>query len=474
MSAKNRSKKKTEGEAPSAPTPGEMQGEGKDTIGNVIVTFFTHTYHKSMPEQTYSVPLNVLPEGLSSLVQTVLDVPEQNFDFLYKDEFIGTSLMRFLRHRKISFEELLNIEYTPALQAKEGSLLPHDDWVSSVRAPYLNNADILLTGAYDHCVRLWEGENCLALGTFHQECVKEVALSPLPVTSDITSHLPSASSSSKSYSTARKRSRSSVAGESFMCVSCSKDGSIASWVYQPEASALQLLGSITAHTDGVDSVHVSPDGRFVASASWDNTVKVFEWTELLSGDHPVHTKKSPLITFTDHTRPVTCCRFSEAQGSARLLSGGLDGNISCLDVESATLQYKFMGDHPINGLSVKPTSSSGSDLVMAAFTDNRARLYDSRVHGKEVKTFSGHRQWLYAACWVWNKSEADNEGNLFVTASEDACVRVYDLRSTSAPLLTLDTLHTDGVLDVTYVGNSLVASCGKDNKTKSFSVSKEL
>lgn len=474
MTPRNRSKQKSEEINTSSVTEGHLQDDGNETFGSVMVTFFTNTYHKSMPEQTYSVPLSVLPEGLSNLVQSVLDAPEQKFDFLYKEEFIGTSLMRFLRHRKISFEELLNIEYTPALQAKEGSLLPHDDWVSSVRAPYLNNADILLTGAYDHCVRLWEGENCLALGAFHQECVKEVALSPLPVTNDIISKLPSSSNSIKAYPNARKRNRNSAEGESFMCVSCSKDGTIASWVYQPEVSALQLLGSITAHTDGVDSVHVSPDGRFVASASWDTAVKLFEWSELLSGDHPVHTKKSPLITFTDHTRPVTCCRFSEAQGSARLLSAGLDGNIACLDVETATLQYKCAGDHPINGISIKPTSSGGSDLVMAAFTDNRARLYDSRTNGNAVKTFSGHRQWLYATCWIWNRAEGDNEGNLFATASEDACVRVYDLRSTSVPLLTLDTLHTDGVLDVTYVGNSLVASCGKDNKTKSFSVTKEL
>lgn len=473
MSQKNSSKKRVETSSGSTAIAG-LQDETKDTIGNVMVTFFTNTYNKYMPEQAYSVPLNVLPEGLSSVVQSVLDVPDQKFDFLYKDEFIGVSLMQFLRRRDISFEELLNIEYTPALQAKEGSLLPHDDWVSSVRAPYLNKAEILLTGAYDHCIRLWEGENCLALGTFHQECVKEVALSPLPVTSEIISRLHSSSASSSRDGNRRKRLRSSAAGESFMCVSCSKDGSIASWVFQPEVSALQLLGSITAHTDGVDSIHVSSDGRFVASASWDATVKLFEWNQILDGDHPLHTKKAPLFTFTDHTRPVTCCRFSEAQGSAKLFSAGLDGNIACLDIEMGVLKFKLMGDHPINGITVKPTSSGGSDLVIAACTDNRARLYDTRESGKIIKTFSGHRQWLYAASWIWEKTEGESVGNLFATASEDACVRVFDLRSTAVPLLTLDTLHTDGVLDVTYVGNGHVASCGKDNKVKSFLVNKEL
>lgn len=447
--------------------------------GNVMVSFFTTTFPHHMPEQAYSVPLNVLPEGLCMLVQSILMVKEeQKFDFLYKDEFIGTSLARFLRRRGISFEEMLHIEYTPALQAKEGSLLPHDDWVSSVRAPYLGNADVLLTGAYDHCVRVWEGENCLALGSFHRECVKEVALSPLLPTNEI---LASTSNEDKTEKNERGRKRARVNGsgsqlESFMCVSGSKDGSIASWVFNPAASQLQLLGSITAHADGVDSVHVSPDGKLVASASWDSTVKIFSWDQLLSGDHPTMSKKAPIVAFNDHTRPVLCCRFSEANGSTQLYTTGLDGTIKCLSLESSMeLQYQFVADHPINGLSIKPCGgSSTTDLVLAACTDNRARLFDSRKKDA-AHTFSGHRQWLYAASWVWNKQEGDaTNGSLFATASEDACIRVFDLRSTSAPLLTLDTLHTDGVLDITYVGNSLMASCGKDNKTKSFSVTKEI
>lgn len=432
-------------------------------VGSALVTFYTTTFPKSAPEQAFSVPLNVLPEGLNSLIQSILEIQNQNFDFLYKDEYIGTSLLRFLQRRNISFEEILNIEYTPVLQAKEGSLLPHDDWVASVRSPFYGNGDVLLTGAYDHCVRLWDSEQCVSVGSFHQECVKEVALSPIAPPADLCEAM------TKSGLKGRKRTRPFAGGESFQCVSCSKDGSIASWLFNQATSQLELLGWVKAHTDGVDSVHVSSDGKYVASASWDTTVKVFEWEQLLSMDdaHSAQSQKQPLVSLTDHTRPALCCRFSEANGSQQLFSAGLDGKIKCFDVALSELQYEFAGDHPINGISVKPASGS-SDLVLAAFTDNRARLYDSRQK-ETVRTFGGHRQWLYNVCWLWKKEE-DASGRLFATCSEDACVRVYDLRSTSTPLLCLDALHTDGVLDVTYVGNSLVASCGKDNKTKSFSV----
>lgn len=453
-------------------------GDGPSRTGSAMVTFFTTTYAKAMPEQTYSVPLNVLPEGLSKLVQSILEVDEeQRFDFLYNDEYIGTSLERFLQRRRVSYEELLNIEYTPALQAKEGSLLPHDDWVSSVRAPFRGNADVLLTGAYDHCVRLWDGENCLALGTFHKECVKEVCVHSLTAAPEAAA----AADGTAKASRKRPRNRSGCAAESDIhFASCSKDGSVAAWRYDSAAGSMELLGCVNAHTDGVDSIHISPvlgaeDGqRLVATASWDTTVKVFHWAQLLTGD-TFPSKKAPMVSFTDHTRPVLACRFSEAKGAAQVYSAGLDGAIKCLDVEKTQLQGQMAGDHAVNGIAVKPANNGAADLILAGCTDNRCRLYDSRQRAV-VKTFGGHRQWLYAATWLWDREEGDaphSGGALFATSSEDGTVRVYDLRCTNTALLTLDALHTDGVLDVTYAGQSTIASCGKDNKTKSFSLLKE-
>ncbi|KAF8285144.1 putative NLE (NUC135) domain/WD domain, G-beta repeat [Trypanosoma cruzi] len=427
--------------------------------GRVVVTFFTTSFPKAMPEQSYSVPLDTLPDGLNTLVQSILAEESQKFDFLLNDEYITTSLQKFLLRRGISYEELLNIEYTPAMQAKEGSLLPHDDWVSSVRAPFLGCADLLLTGSYDHCVRLWDGENCVALGTYHTECVKEVCLHPVqPMTS---------SAAAKELSRKRKRAAKM---EDFMCVSCSKDGSIVAWRFESGVSKFEPLGALNPHMDGVDSVDISPgNGEYVASASWDCTVKVFEWSQLLSTETPPNSR-APLISFTDHTRPVLACRFSATNGSSLLYSAGLDGAVKALSVEQAVLLSNYEGDHPIQGIAVKP-AGGGGDLIIAACTDNRARLYDTRQKNT-VKAFSGHRQWLYAATWMWRREEGEQGGpHLFATASQDSTVRVWDLRSSSAALLTLDTMHTDGVLDVTYVGNAQIASGGKDNKTKIFSLS---
>jgi WD40 repeat protein len=56
----------------------------------------------------------------------------------------------------------------------------------------------------------------------------------------------------------------------------------------------QEVRTFTRHTDWVTGVAVTPDGRFVLSASYDNTVKVWE---LNSGKE--------VRTFTGHTDYVT-------------------------------------------------------------------------------------------------------------------------------------------------------------------------
>ena len=95
--------------------------------GNVVVSFFTTTCAQHMPDQTFSIPVTTLPEGLQRLVDSVLENESMPFDFLVNDEFVGTSLERFLRKRKINMEEVVAIEYTPAMQAQEGSKMPTPD-----------------------------------------------------------------------------------------------------------------------------------------------------------------------------------------------------------------------------------------------------------------------------------------------------------------------------------------------------------
>jgi ribosome biogenesis protein YTM1 len=448
----------------------ETAGDEEQTVHSVPVTFFTTTLPYHVPdEQSFAVPLTTLPEGLNALVNELLGLEKPiQLDFLVGDDYITTTLERFMRRRRLTIENVLRIEYTPAMQAQEGSKLPHDDWVSSVVGPTYADPTALFTGAYDHCIRVWNGEDCVAIGTGHTAAVKEVKLHPNRAAA--AAAVSATPATKKGAAQASRKTQRTDSIEPFHGVSAGKDGLLLTWLFDPTAKTLTKVSTTAQHGDSVDCIDIHPSGEWVATGSWDCLVKVFNWNELLAGGNPSAAEVSavaargpqPVWSFSDHARPVLRTRFSLTH-QQRLYSTGLDGSVKLWDIEKGALTTTYTGDHAVQAMAVMPHGDS--DLVLTGHTDNRLRLFDHKSK-KAVKVWTGHRQWVYSVCWQYHPNEQVTPAPLIVSGSEDATLRVWDLRSTNAPLLTLDLLHADGILDVTYIGKNEVASCGKDNRTR--------
>ena len=73
--------------------------------------------------------------------------------------------------------------------------------------------------------------------------------------------------------------------------------SIGIWLY--DTQTYQEIALLTGHTSWVGSVSFSPDGRTLASGSWDNTIRLWD---VETGDH--------IRTLTGHTDPVYSVAFS--------------------------------------------------------------------------------------------------------------------------------------------------------------------
>jgi WD40 repeat protein len=84
--------------------------------------------------------------------------------------------------------------------------------------------------------------------------------------------------------------------------SASTDGTVKLWKLEPSDTSVPqkavLLRTLKGHTEGVAKVSFSPDGEIIATASLDNTVKLWNSNGIL------------LTTLTGHTGAVVAMSFS--------------------------------------------------------------------------------------------------------------------------------------------------------------------
>jgi hypothetical protein len=193
---------------------------------------------------------------------------------------------------------------------------------------------------------------------------------------------------------------------------------------------------LTGHTNIVLSVVFSSDGHTLATASADNTARLWDVRDLR---HP-----TALVTLTGHTNNVLSVVFSP--DGHTLATASADNTARLWDVRDLrhpTALVTLTG-HTNNVLSVV-FSPDGHTLATAS-ADNTARLWDVRDlhHPTALATLTGHTNWVYSVVF-------SPDGCTLATASADGTARLWDVRDLHHPT-TLATLtgHTNIVVSVVF------------------------
>ncbi|KAH0559460.1 hypothetical protein GP486_004022, partial [Trichoglossum hirsutum] len=223
-----------------------------------------------------------------------------------------------------------------------------------------------------------------------------------------------------------------------LLASASWDNTVVLW--DPVTGASR--GTLKGHSDGVTAVAFSPDGYLLASASLDNTVLLWD---------PV--TGTSCRTLKGHSGGVTAVAFSP---DGRLLASTSDDRTVMLwDPAAGTLRDTLKGHS--DGINAVAFSPDGR-LLASASRDKTVILWDL-VTGTSHGTLEGHPDWVGAAAF-------SPDGELIAPASDDRRAMLWDSTTeTSRGTHESHSIHADVV---TFSGDGLLLAPGSRDGTVMF------
>jgi len=201
-----------------------------------------------------------------------------------------------------------------------------------------------------------------------------------------------------------------------LVASASKDNTVRLW----DTSTGRQCGVLEGHTDLVNSAVFSPDAKLVASASDDKTIRLWDAST-----------GRQCGALEGHTDAVKSTVFSP---DAKLVASASDDKTIRLWDASTGRQCGVLEGHTD---TVKSTVfSPDGKLIASASEDKTVRLWDTST-GKQCGVLEGHTSSV-------NSAVLSRDGNLVASASDDETVRLWDTRNRT----TIEIIETHASINI--------------------------
>ena len=218
-------------------------------------------------------------------------------------------------------------------------------------------------------------------------------------------------------------------------VSASFDNTLKVW----DLATGRALRTLEGHSASVSGVVVTPDGSRVISASWDNTLKVWE---LGSG--------RALRTLEAHSDWV--CGVAVTVDGKWAVSASEDTTLKVWDLATGRMLRTLEGHAGgVYGVAVTPDGKR----VASASLDTTLKVWDLHT-GRAFRTLEGHSNGVHSVA-------VTVDGKRAVSASLDSTLKVWDL-DTGRALRTL-VGHASSVLGVAVTPDGKRAVSAAEDKT---------
>lgn len=226
-----------------------------------------------------------------------------------------------------------------------------------------------------------------------------------------------------------------VSGVSFspdgnIIASASADNTVRLWSKNGQA-----IGKPLTHSDGVLGVSFSPDGQTIATTSVDKTMKLWRIKDGVE-----------IANFKGHTGSVTSVSFSP--NGETIATASYDNTVRLWD-KNGRLLIKLTGHKDwVLGVSFSPDGKT----IASASADKNVKIWN--LEGKEIKNIKGHNSGVYSVSF-------SPDGQTIATASSDNTVRLWNLQGKEIKSLKG---HNNHVLSVGFSrdGETIVSGSADD------------
>ncbi|MEH2073969.1 MAG: hypothetical protein V7K57_06185 [Nostoc sp.] len=196
--------------------------------------------------------------------------------------------------------------------------------------------------------------------------------------------------------------------------------------------------TLQGHSNSVNSVTFSPDGKTLASGSSDKTIKLWD----------VGTGRE-IYTLQGHSSCVNSIAFSP---DGKILASGSDDKTIKLWNVTTKAQIRTIEAHSDSVRSV--TFSPDSKILASGSSDKTIKLWDMRT-GEQIRTLQAHSEWVRSVAF-------SPDGKTLASGSNDKTIKLWDMR-TGGQIRTLQG-HSHWVVSVDFSPDGRIIASGSCDK----------
>ncbi len=206
-----------------------------------------------------------------------------------------------------------------------------------------------------------------------------------------------------------------------------------------EKSGTQIVATFKGHTEPVYSVTFTPDGKYLATGSFDNTIKLWE----LASGKETKTYGGP----NGHQKMVMCVAIS--RDGQLLASGSIDNNLKVWDIPLTAPSRLLPATEAVHAISLSP---DGTKLAYGS-KDGQVKLVNA-ADSKELFKLEGHAGPVTGIAFSPN-------GQTLASSGADKTLRFWNVAN--GQLIGVVTAHSAAANTVAFSTNSAQAfSAGDD------------